>query len=64
LSEQGPSALFDASTAATHNPGRVTVFVNNFFHLLRVYAMPGEVLDIVFIPLRLQLLKPHAHSIS
>jgi hypothetical protein len=42
----------------------MTVLVHDFFDFFGLHAMPGKVLDVVFVPLRLQLLKPHVGKVS
>jgi hypothetical protein len=31
----------------------MTIFINNLLYLFRVYAMPGDMFDIVLVPFRL-----------
>jgi hypothetical protein len=64
LPEYRPADFFDASTFSPDDPGRITVFVDNLFDFFRLHPMPGYVLDVVFIPFRLQLLEPHVGKIS
>ena len=60
LSEYDPPKFADSPTTTAHDPRGVAVFVHDLFDFLRFDAVPCTVLDVVVIPLRLQLLEPHA----
>jgi hypothetical protein len=63
LSKDGPSGFFDVATSASHDPRRITVFIDNFFNFFEMYTVPCDMLDIVLIPFRIEFLKPHADKI-
>jgi len=42
----------------------MAVFIDNFFNFLRIYAMSCDVLNIILVPFRVQLLKPHGCKIA
>src|SRR5206468_6153462 len=64
LSKHCPAGFFDTSSSTTDDPRRITVFVNDFFDLFRSHAMPSNMLNIVIIPLCLQLPKPHVSRVA
>jgi uncharacterized membrane protein len=37
--------------ASSDDPGRVTIFVNNLFHVFRFDVVLGNVFNVVFVPL-------------
>jgi len=64
LSEQGPPKLAHSTTPAADNPRRVAVLIDDLFDVLRFNAVLRNVLNVVVIPLRLQLLEPLAVRVS
>jgi len=59
LPENHPAGLWYAATPSANNPGRMAVLINYFFDFLWAYTVPGNVLDVVVVPLRLQLPESH-----
>jgi len=64
LSKHGPASFFDATTPATDDPGRITILVNDFFDFFRIYVMQSYMLNVVFIPLRIQFPKSHVRNVA
>jgi len=42
----------------------MAIFINDFFDFFWLYTVPGNVLDVVIIPLRLQLPELHRHKLA
>lgn len=40
----------------------MAVLINDFIHFFRLYTVPGNVFDVVVVPLRLQL--PELHKLK
>ena len=61
LAENHPSGLSYAATPSVNNPRCVAIFINDLFDFFWLYAVAGNVLTVVVVPLRLQL--PESYSL-
>jgi len=64
LAEDCPTGFSYAATPSANIPRWIAIFINDLFDFFWLYAMPGNVLKIVVIPLRLELPELHRFTLA
>ena len=62
LAKNCPAGFSYATTLSANNPRWMTIFINDLFDFFWLYTVPGNVFNVVLIPLRLQL--PELHRVK
>jgi hypothetical protein len=62
LAKNCPADFSYATTPSANNPRWMTIFINDLFDFFWLYTVPGNVFNVVLIPLRLQL--PELHKLK
>lgn len=62
LAKDCPTGFAHATAPGANNPGWMAIFINDLFDLFWLNPVPGNVFNVVVIPLRLQL--PELHRLK